>query len=142
MQLDATANVLGGFGYTPAGGTVLGTGPQTLNVIFTPTDSTDYTGSTGSVSLTVNQANAPIVLGSLNPIYDGTAKSATATTTPSGLPVTFTYGGSATPPTAVGAYTVVAGRQHRQLHRHPRPAALKSAKCDRHGRPRQLEPDL
>jgi len=62
---------------------------------------------TNSATLTVNQAAASIVLGSLNQTYSGSAKAATATTTPSGLAVTFTYNGSATAPANAGSYTVV-----------------------------------
>ena len=44
-QLSATANVAGTFIYTPPTGTVLAAGPQTLDVTFTPTDTTDYTAA-------------------------------------------------------------------------------------------------
>jgi hypothetical protein len=44
----------------------------------------------------------------LNQTYDGTAKSVSVTTTPSGLANTVTYNGSATVPTNAGSYTVVA----------------------------------
>ena len=54
-QLDATANVAGKFAYSPAAGTVLTVGSQTLSVQFTPT-STNYAPSTGSVTLTVKSA--------------------------------------------------------------------------------------
>ena len=37
-QLNATANMAGTFTYTPAAGTVLKAGTQTLAVVFTPTD--------------------------------------------------------------------------------------------------------
>jgi hypothetical protein len=56
-QLDATANVAGSFAYSPALGTVLSAGSQTLTVTFTPTDTTDYNTATGSVALTVNTVN-------------------------------------------------------------------------------------
>jgi len=48
------------FVYTPAAGTVLTAGSQTLSVTFTPTDTTDYTAATSSVTLAVNKA-APTV---------------------------------------------------------------------------------
>ncbi len=54
-QLDATANVAGKFVYSPAAGTVLTVGSQTLSVQFTPT-STNCAPSTGSVTLTVKSA--------------------------------------------------------------------------------------
>ncbi|MGB0064190.1 MAG: chitobiase/beta-hexosaminidase C-terminal domain-containing protein, partial [Terracidiphilus sp.] len=55
-QLKATASISGTFSYSPAAGTVLPAGRQTLNVTFTPSDATDYTTATKSVSLTVNLA--------------------------------------------------------------------------------------
>jgi hypothetical protein len=107
-QLNATANVNGSFVYSPAIGAMLAAGSQTLSVTFTPADAIDYTGTTGSVSLTIGQATAAIVLGNLAVTYDSTAKSATATTIPAGRTVNFTYGGVSTPPTAAGTYAVVA----------------------------------
>src|SRR5262249_10234898 len=53
------------------------------------------------------KAPATVVLSNLSYVFDGNAKSATATTTPSGLTVGLTYNGSSTPPAAVGSYTVV-----------------------------------
>jgi hypothetical protein len=55
-QLDAKANVAGTFSYSPAAGTVLGVGPQTLTVSFTPTDTADYESTTATVSLQVNKS--------------------------------------------------------------------------------------
>jgi len=55
-QLNATSKVPGTFTYTPAAGTVLTVGSHTLSVKLTPTDSTDYTTATATVSLTVNPA--------------------------------------------------------------------------------------
>jgi len=57
-QLNATANgisgaLTGAFAYTPALGTVLTAGTQTLSVTFTPTDLTDYTTATATVPLNV-----------------------------------------------------------------------------------------
>ena len=48
-----------------------------------------------------------VTLGNLNQIYDGAGKAASATTTPAGLTVNFTYNASSTLPTNVGTYTVV-----------------------------------
>jgi sugar lactone lactonase YvrE len=55
-QLDATANVAGTFAYSPAAGTVLPAGTQTLRATFTPEDTTDYTIATASVTIVVNPA--------------------------------------------------------------------------------------
>jgi hypothetical protein len=54
VQLNATASVPGAFVYTPAAGAVLAAGSQTLSVLFTPTDTTNYTTAMASVLLTVN----------------------------------------------------------------------------------------
>jgi parallel beta-helix repeat protein len=53
-QLNATANALGVFTYSPSLGTVLSTGSQTLAVTFTPTDTADYNSASASVELIVN----------------------------------------------------------------------------------------
>ena len=55
-QLDATASVAGTFVYSPPAGTVLAAGTQTLSVVFTPTDTADYTNASASVSIIVNPA--------------------------------------------------------------------------------------
>ncbi|MBC7962183.1 MAG: putative Ig domain-containing protein, partial [Steroidobacteraceae bacterium] len=107
-QLNATASVPGSFVYTPASGTLLNAGTQALAVVFTPTDTTNYNNATATVSMTVSKAAATVTLGTLGQTYSGTAKSATVTTNPAGLSTTFTYGGSATAPTAAGTYAVVA----------------------------------
>jgi hypothetical protein len=62
---------------------------------------------TNSAMLTVNKALGSITLGSLSQTYNGSPEAATATTTPSGLMVSFTYNGSTTVPTSAGSYTVV-----------------------------------
>ena len=76
-QLNATANVPGTFVYSPAAGAVPGVGPQTLSVTFTPTDTTDYTSATASVTLTVNQATPTITWATPAAIVYGTALSST-----------------------------------------------------------------
>jgi uncharacterized repeat protein (TIGR03803 family) len=53
LQLNATANVDGSFDYSPAAGTVLDQGSQTLSVTFTPTDTLRYTTATATVPLIV-----------------------------------------------------------------------------------------
>jgi hypothetical protein len=72
-----------------------------------------YNGNTISqtsapASLTVNPATAGVTLGSLSQYFTGAPCSATATTNPGGLAVTFTYNGLTTVPTQAGSYTVVA----------------------------------
>ena len=57
---------------------------------------------------TITPATATIELADLTPTYDGTPKSATATTSPAGLSVSITYDESPTPPTDAGSYAVLA----------------------------------
>ena len=58
-QLNATAGVPGAFVYTPAAGTRLDAGTQTLSVTFTP-DSGNYAVATTTVNLTVNRKSLTI----------------------------------------------------------------------------------
>ena len=62
-------------------------------------------------TFSVAKVRATVSLGSLNHTYDGTAKTATATTNPPDLNVRFAYSQNGTavpPPTNVGSYDVVA----------------------------------
>lgn len=59
-QLNATANYPGTFSYTPASGTVLSAGTQSLNAAFTPSDSSKVASATATNSLTVNKATPTV----------------------------------------------------------------------------------
>ena len=59
-QLAAAADVPGSFVYTPAAGTLLLAGSQTLSVTFTPTDTVRYTAASAIVTLDIRKA-APLV---------------------------------------------------------------------------------
>jgi hypothetical protein len=84
-QLNASSGgVAGNFAYTPASGTVLGVGKQTLSVTFTPTDTTDYNTATATVTLTVNQATQTIAWAAPAAVTYGTALSATQLNASSG----------------------------------------------------------
>lgn len=108
-QLDATSTIGGTFLYSPAAGTVLGTGKQTLNVTFTPTDTTDYTTATASVTITVIPGTPVITLTtSANPVFMTYAVSFTASLPSYASSETGTmtfYSGS----TAIGTATVSGG---------------------------------
>lgn len=52
-QLDAVASTAGAYVYSPAAGALLPMGTQTLNVFFTPADTTDYNDATASVQIQV-----------------------------------------------------------------------------------------
>jgi hypothetical protein len=77
-QLDASSGgVAGTFTYTPAAGTVLTAGSQSLSVTFSPTDTVDYSPTTASVTLTVNKAAPTVSWATPAPITYGTALSTT-----------------------------------------------------------------
>jgi|GEM_PF-658852 len=66
-----------------------------------------YAGSAEG-TLTITKAAATVTLGGLTQSFDGTPKTVSATTVPTGLPLSFTYDGSASAPTNVGSYAVMA----------------------------------
>jgi hypothetical protein len=90
-QLNATANVAGTFAYTPASGTVLKAGTQTLSATFTPTDTKTYSAATASVQLKVNQATPTITWATPAAIAPGTALSATQLDATATVPGSFMY---------------------------------------------------
>src|SRR5262249_12698673 len=65
IQLNATADVTGTFDYTPASGTVLSGGTQTLLAVFTPTDSANYSSAKATVSITVNPVSQIITFSAI-----------------------------------------------------------------------------
>ncbi len=72
-QLDASASVPGSFTYSPPAGTLLGAGPdQTLEVTFTPTDTTDYTTATKTAMINVLRAEPMVTWASPAAITYGT----------------------------------------------------------------------
>ena len=100
-QLNATASnngatVDGTFTYTPAAGTVLGAGVNTLSVRFTPTDTAHYKTVTATVQINVLKATPAINWGAPADITYGTALgaaqlNATASHLGSAVDGTFTY---------------------------------------------------
>jgi hypothetical protein len=104
-QLNATANVPGTFVYTPAAGTILDAGAQTLAVTFTPTDTTNYNTASASVSLTVNPAPVTFTVSPVSFTYNGNAQGPTIT--PSVAGATYSTSGT-TSATSAGSYTVTA----------------------------------
>jgi Bacterial Ig-like domain (group 3) len=90
-QLNATASVPGTFNYTPAAGTVLSAGSQTLSAVFTPSDTVDYTRAKASVTLVVNQATPTITWASPAPITFGTPLSSRQLNATASVPGTFVY---------------------------------------------------
>jgi Bacterial Ig-like domain (group 2)/Chitobiase/beta-hexosaminidase C-terminal domain len=90
-QLNATADTAGSFSYSPAAGTVLTAGTQTLSVIFAPSDTKNYSAATASVPLSVAQAKPVITWPAPTAISTGTALSATQLNATANVPGTFMY---------------------------------------------------
>ncbi len=82
QQLDATAATAAGvaipgtFMYTPAPGTILMAGTQTLSVTFTPTDAITFSAGAGTATITVTQATPVITWAVPTGIAYGTPLSA------------------------------------------------------------------
>jgi hypothetical protein len=80
-QLDATASVPGTFAYNPAAGTTPAVGSDTLSVSFTPSDTTDYSTATATVTQLVNSPSNPVpVLNSMSPAFSSAGGSAVTLT--------------------------------------------------------------
>jgi sugar lactone lactonase YvrE len=90
-QLNATGNVAGSYVYSPAAGSVLKAGADTLKVMFTPTLSQDYTTVTASVVIQVNQAIPTINWPTPAAIAYGTPLSATQLDATANIPGSFVY---------------------------------------------------
>jgi hypothetical protein len=90
-QLNATASVAGTFVYSPAAGTVLSGGQHTLTVVFTPTDTTDYSSALASVTLTVNRAAPVVYWPTPATVRIGTALGATQLNASANVSGSFTY---------------------------------------------------
>jgi len=105
-QLNASANVPGTFAYTPASGTMLAAGTQTLKADFTPDDTVNYTAASATASLIVNKATPAITWAAPASIGYGTPLSATQLDASANVPGSFLY----TPATGtllpVGAQTL------------------------------------
>jgi sugar lactone lactonase YvrE len=105
---DTGSQVGGVFAYTPAELTAHDT--NLTDVLAFP----NITGRPGFGGLWVENDQptaitpASVILSGLAATYTGSPIAAIATTNPIGLSVNITYGGSTTPPTAVGSYAVAA----------------------------------
>ena len=89
--MNATANVPGTFVYSPAAGTVLKAGTQTLSVLFTPTDAKTYSSGTATVQLSVSQAAPTISWPAPAAIAQGMALSSLQLDANANVPGSFAY---------------------------------------------------
>ncbi|UWZ87011.1 cellulose binding domain-containing protein [Occallatibacter riparius] len=107
-QLNASSTVAGTFSYSPAAGTVLAAGSQTLTVIFTPTDTTDYTTATATVTFTVNRATPSITWNAPAAISYGTVLSSVQLDATGSVPGTVSYSPGAGTVLSAGTQTLTA----------------------------------
>ena len=115
LALSATASsglsvnfaVAGGPATISNGTTLAFTGAGTVTIVASQAGDAFWNPAPNVTNaVAVSKATAGVTLGGLSQTYDGTPKSATATTVPAGLTVEFTYDGSATAPSAEGSYAV------------------------------------
>ena len=90
-QLNAVASVPGKFTYSPAAGTVLPAGAQTLTTSFTPDDATDFATVQSTVSLTVTKSTPAITWTKPAPIVYGTPLGAAQLNATASIPGKFVY---------------------------------------------------
>jgi hypothetical protein len=92
-QFNATSSLAAGtITYSPASGTTLNAGTQTLTATFTPTDTANYNPATATVYLIVNKATPTITWATPSAITYGTALSVTQLNATSGsVGGAFTY---------------------------------------------------
>ena len=107
-QLNATASVPGKFAYTPAVGSMLAAGTQTLSVSFTPTDAVDYLPTQSTVSLTVAKATPAITWPKPAAIPFGTTLGEAQLNAKASVPGTFAYTPGADELLSAGAHTLSA----------------------------------
>jgi hypothetical protein len=83
--------VPGSYAYTAASGEVLCAGTHPLSLTFTPTDATNYSNATATVSINVLKATPTITWPTPAEIVYGTALSATQLNATASVPGTFAY---------------------------------------------------
>ena len=105
-QLNAASSVAGTFTYSPAAGTMLGAGTQTLSTTFTPTNSTDYSSATDAIALVVNKVTPAITWATPAAITQGTALSAAQLDATSTIAGSFTYSPAAGTVLSAGPQTL------------------------------------
>jgi uncharacterized repeat protein (TIGR01451 family) len=83
-------------------------GPNVGNYAVTASCSGTTYAASGTNTASITPASATLALSNLTQTFDGTAKPVTVTPTPSGVLFSVTYNGSATVPSAIGDYAVLA----------------------------------
>jgi hypothetical protein len=107
-QLNASSAVAGTFSYSPGAGSVLGAGTHMITATFTPTDTTDYTTASSSVTLVVSQATPAITWATPTTITYGTALGGAQLNASSTVAGTFSYSPAAGTVLTAGSHAITA----------------------------------
>jgi dienelactone hydrolase len=91
QQLNATGDVPGSFSFTPTADTVLDAGEHTLDALFTPHDSNNFTTATAAVSLTVHPRVPTLTWESPSSMVFGEELGAGQLNAAANVPGSFTY---------------------------------------------------
>lgn len=107
-QLNATSSVPGTFAYSPAAGTLLSAGSQTLTATFTPTDTVNYASVATAVSVIVKQVAPSVIWATPASITYGATLGAAQLNATANVPGTFVYSPAAgtIPPAGTDQLTV------------------------------------
>ncbi|MGD0097245.1 MAG: dihydroorotate dehydrogenase [Terracidiphilus sp.] len=106
MELNATASVPGTFVYNPAIGDVLTVRNHMLSVVFTPTDSDNYSSVEMNVLLSVAKATPSIMWADPPPMKYGCELSVTQLNAMASVPGTFAYTPDLGEALTVGSHTL------------------------------------
>ena len=91
-ELNASASVPGSFDYTPAAGSVLSAGDnQLLSVTFTPSDGSDFNGTSATATINIHKVALTITWASPASITYGTPLSSSQLDATAAVPGTFAY---------------------------------------------------
>ncbi|MBI1756469.1 MAG: Ig-like domain repeat protein [Fimbriimonas ginsengisoli] len=117
------------FSYSPGGTAPVNAGDYTATGSYP--GNANYNPASSSASIHIDKAPATISLSDLSQTYNGSARVATATTTPAGLSgVSITYDGGGSAPVNAGSYAVVASLNNSNYAAPDATGALVVAKAD------------
>ncbi|MEO8617025.1 MAG: MBG domain-containing protein, partial [Luteolibacter sp.] len=113
LSLEKKAVDVNGYATFTPPATALRGGSRTINAVFNGDQAVlAFASSSATLTQIVNKFPLAVTLSNLYQVYNGTAKTATATVVPpathTSVQVDITYAGSSTPPVNAGTYAVVA----------------------------------
>ncbi|MBO9565673.1 MAG: carboxypeptidase regulatory-like domain-containing protein [Niastella sp.] len=109
--LAITYNIVSGPG-TLKNDTLTATGAGTIVVRAFQAGNEDYNEASATINIVVNAIPATLTFSNLTQVYNGNPRTPGVTTNPAGLPISYTFDGSASAPVNAGAYKVIATINH------------------------------